>query len=275
MNRGGYLKGSRVSVIIPAKNSERTIGKCLQSVVDQEYPPHEVIVVDGGSTDKTRSIAKKYGARVVIEPPHKKSAPGIGRNYGAKGAHGSILAFLDSDCYSEKTWLNLVVDMFKDPKIGVYSIVVRDGTGKIISSAYHYLHMQVSYDFAPSRCMAVRREPFMQVNGFDETLTTGEDNDLSYRIRQLEYKIIVDKENKVYHDDDHMTNLRGIWRQQLWYRESEKEMRRRYPDKFRKFKTTYQLKEHLIPLVKSIRFGVRFALICLMIKFLSIWRHIY
>jgi len=262
-------------VIIPAKNSERTIGKCLRSVFNQEYPPHEVIVVDGGSTDKTRSVAEKNHARVVVEPPHKRSAPGIGRNHGAINAHGDILAFLDSDCYPERTWLNLIVDAFKNPKIGVYSIVVRDGTGKIISRAYHYLHMQISYDFAPSRCMAVRREPFVQVKGFDETLTTGEDNDLSYRVRQLGYRIIVDKESKVYHDDDHMTNLKGIWRQQVWYRESEEEMRRRYPDKFRKFRTTYPLKEHLMPLIKSIRFGVRFASVCLIIKILSVWRHVY
>lgn len=265
----------RISVIIPAKNSERTIGKCLRSVLNQKYPPYEVIVVDGGSIDETRCIAEKCGARIVIEPPHKRSAPGIGRDHGAKSAHGDILAFLDSDCYPERIWLNSVTKIFEDPQIGIYSIVVTDGTGKIISRAYHYLHMQVSYDFAPSRCMAVRREPFLQVNGFDETLTTGEDNDLSYRVRQLGYKIVVDKESKVYHDDDHMTNLRGIWRQQMWYRESENEMRQRYPDKFRKFRTTYPLKEHLMPLVKSIRFGVRFALICLIIKLLSFWRHVY
>ena len=265
----------RISVIIPAKNSERTVGKCLQSVFNQKYTPYEVIVVDGGSTDRTRSIAEKYRVQVVIEPPHKRNAPGIGRNYGAKNAHGDILAFLDSDCYPERTWLNLVADIFENPQIGVYSIVVSDGTNKTISRAYHYLHMQISYDFAPSRCMAVRQQAFMQVNGFDETLTTGEDNDLSYRVKQQGYKIIVDKESKVYHDDDHMTNLKGIWRQQIWYRESENEMRRRYPNKFRKFRTTYPLKEHLLPLVKSIRFGVRFALICLIIKLLSMWRHVY
>ncbi|TET19615.1 glycosyltransferase [Candidatus Bathyarchaeota archaeon] len=263
-----------ISVIIPAKNSERTIGKCLRSVFNQEYVPQEVIVVDGGSTDRTRSIANKYGARVVIEPPHKRSAPGIGRNHGAKSAQGDILAFLDSDCYPEKKWLNRVVEVFRDPKTGVCSIVVSDGTGEIVSRAFHYLHMGISYDFAPSRCMAIRRNVFMQVNGFDETLTTGEDNDLSYRVRQLGYEIIVDKESKVYHDDDHMTDIRGIWRQQIWYRESEAEMRRRYPNKFRKFKTAYPLKEHLVPLAKSIRFGVRFAVTCLIIKLLSLRRHI-
>jgi len=54
------MENPRISVIIPAKNSERTIGKCLKSVFNQEYVPQEVIVVDGGSTDRTRSIANWY-----------------------------------------------------------------------------------------------------------------------------------------------------------------------------------------------------------------------
>ena len=263
-----------ISVIIPAKNSERTIGKCLKSVFNQEYVPQEVIVVDGGSTDRTRSIANKYGARVVIEPSHKRSAPGIGRNHGAKSAEGDILAFLDSDCYPEKTWVNWVMNVFKNPKVGVYSIIVSDGTGKIVSRAFHYLHMEINYDFAPSRCMAIRRAPFIEVNGFDETLTTGEDNDLSYRVKQLGYEIMVDKKSKVYHDDEHLASLRGIWHQQRWYQESEVEMRKRYSNRFRKFKTARPLREHLVALLKSIRFGVRFALVCLVIKFFSLWKHI-
>jgi glycosyltransferase involved in cell wall biosynthesis len=265
----------KISVIIPAKNSERTIDKCLQSVFSQNYRPYEVIVVDGGSTDRTREIVESFGAKVYSEPSHEKSAPGIGRNFGAKNAFGDIFAFLDSDCYPTRAWLNLIAKVFRDPQIGVYSIIVSDGTGKVVSRAYHYLHMQVSYDFGPSRCLAVKCEAFLRVNGFDEKLTTGEDNDLSYRIRQQGYRISVDKESKVYHDDDHMTNLRGIWRQQLWYRESEKVMRQRYPEKFRKFKTTYPLKEHLVPLITSIRFGVKFAAVCLIIKILSFWRHIH
>jgi len=268
------MKKPKISVIIPAKNSERTIGKCLRSVFDQMYAPLEVMVVDANSTDTTRSIAKKHGATVLIEPYHKKSAPGIGRNYGAKSARGDILAFLDSDCYPEKTWLNQVINIFKNPKVGIYSIIVSDGTEKIVSRAFHYLHMEIHYDFAPSRCMAIRRDVFTQVNGFDETLTTGEDNDLSYRVKQLGYEIKVDKKNKVYHDDEHLTSLKGIWRQQRWYRESESEMRKRYPNRFRKFRTARPLREHLVPLLKSVKFGVGFALACLVIKFFSLWRHV-
>lgn len=169
-----------------------------------------MIFVDGGSKDDTVDIARACGAKVLLEPPHEGNAPGIGRNYGARNANGDVLAFLDSDCYPEKTWLSKVATVFGDRRVGIYGIVVKDMDGSIVSRAYHYLQLQISYDFAPSRCMAVRKEPFWQVNGFDEDLTSGEDNDLSYRVLGLGYKVIADKESKAFHDDDHLTSLMGI-----------------------------------------------------------------
>ncbi|MGQ9641966.1 MAG: glycosyltransferase [Candidatus Bathycorpusculaceae bacterium] len=269
------VEPQRISVIIPAKNSARTIGKCLSSIFNQSLKPIEVIVVDGGSKDDTRKIAENHGARVLVEPPHRGNAPGIARNYGAKKAKGELLAFLDADCYPEKTWLARVAEILGNEKVGIYGVIVSDKNGNIMSRAYHYLHMQISYDFAPSRCMAARREIFWRVGGFDETLTSGEDNDFSYRVRELGYNILVDKEMKVYHDDEHLTSLMGIWHQQKWYFEAEREFRGRLPRKFRRLKTSAPLKEHITPLVKALWIGgLNFATACLVIKLMSIRRHL-
>lgn len=269
------VRSPKISVIIPTKNSARTIGKCLWSVFNQSLKPIEVIVVDGGSKDSTLKIAEQYGVKIFKEPSHSGNAPGIARNFGAKKAKGEILAFIDSDCYPEKNWLTRVVDTLSNEKIGIYSVIVRDSIGNIISKAYHYLHMQISYDFAPSRCMAIRKEIFLRVGGFDETLTSGEDNDLSYKIKSLGYNIIIDKELKVFHDDDHLTSLVGIWHQQKWYFESEKELRKRIPRKFRRLKTYAPLKEHLLPLMKALWIGgINFAVACFVIKLMSIKRHL-
>jgi glycosyltransferase involved in cell wall biosynthesis len=265
----------KISVIIPAKNSEKTIGKCLYSVLNQDHKSYEVIVVDGGSKDRTTEIAESYAAKVFQEPAHLGSAPGIGRNYGAKNANGDIYAFLDSDCYPERTWLTKVASVFNDKKFGIYGIIVRDLDGTIMSRAYHYLHMQISYDFAPSRCMAVRKEAFLQVKGFDKSLTSGEDNDLSYRVMSCGYKVMVDKDAKVYHDDDHLRSLKGIWKQQRWYFEAETKFRRKMPQRFRRFKTSAPLQEHLMPLVKAVWVGgLKFAVVCLLIKLMSVRRHL-
>lgn len=264
-----------ISVIIPAKNSQRTIRKCLMHVLNQSYKPYEIIVVDGGSTDRTREIAAAYGAKVLVEPFHKGNYPGIGRNFGAKNACGQILSFLDSDCYPEKNWLMKVEKNLSDENVGIYGIIVRDGSNSRLSRAYHYLIREINYDFAPSRCMSIRKNIFEKINGFDETLTAGEDNDLSYKVRNSGYKIIIDKKTKVYHDDDHLNSLKGIWMQQKWYFEAEKELRRRMPYRFKRFKTSASLKEHLIPLIKAFWVeGFSFALTCLIIKLISIRKHL-
>ena len=269
------MKELRVSVIIPAKNSGRTIGNCLSYISKQDYTPFEVIVVDGGSVDNTQDIAKACGARVYLEPPHEGNAPGIGRNYGAKKASGDILAFLDSDCYPEKMWLSRVVKILSDPKVGIYAIIVRSMNGEIVSRAYHYLQMQINYDFAPSRCMAVKKSLFWEAKGFDETLTSGEDNVFSYRVIELGYDVVIDKETEIYHDDDHTTSLRGIWNQQKWYFEAERKLRQRLPQRFKRFKTASPLREHLIPLVKAVLHeGLIFAIVCLLIKLLFIRKHL-
>ena len=54
-----------VSVVIPTYNSERTLEKCLKSIVDQTYKNIEIIIVDKFSEDKTVEIAKSYGARII------------------------------------------------------------------------------------------------------------------------------------------------------------------------------------------------------------------
>ena len=57
----------KVSFIIPTLNRERTIKACLKSIGDQTYPNKEIIIVDGGSRDKTLSIASKYATKIVLD----------------------------------------------------------------------------------------------------------------------------------------------------------------------------------------------------------------
>ena len=80
-------------MIIPTKNSGETIETCLKSVKEQTYPNIEVIVVDNYSTDKTREIAEKYGARVVMCRAIRSRA----RNVGGGLARGEFILSVDSD----------------------------------------------------------------------------------------------------------------------------------------------------------------------------------
>lgn len=82
-----------VSVIIPSLNAAATLGRCLASVKDQTHPSIEIIVVDGGSSDLTREIAARFGAKFV-PGLHRRSTA---RRVGAKEASGEYLLFVDSD----------------------------------------------------------------------------------------------------------------------------------------------------------------------------------
>ena len=119
-----------VSIIIPCYNAEKTIKRCLESVISQTYKNIEIVIINDGSIDKTDSIIKKYINDNRIKY-YNRSNHGIGktRNFGMKEATGEYITFLDSDDYlpndaidnlyklAQKNKLDLVVsDYYVDNK---------------------------------------------------------------------------------------------------------------------------------------------------------------
>jgi glycosyltransferase involved in cell wall biosynthesis len=93
-----------ISVVVIAKNEQKYIGKCLNCLKSQTLRP-EIIVVDGHSTDRTVSIAKKYADKVVKD---NKKGVGDARNVGWKIAKGDIVAYCDADCLPTKGWVEKI-----------------------------------------------------------------------------------------------------------------------------------------------------------------------
>jgi hypothetical protein len=110
---------SRVTVIIPAMNEARQIATTLQSV--RAGRPHEIIVVDGGSTDHTSAIAKAAGAAVI------ESKPGRARqmNAGAARATGNVLLFLHADTLLPDHWTRVVAETLEKPGVVAGSFAFR------------------------------------------------------------------------------------------------------------------------------------------------------
>ncbi|MCW2598544.1 MAG: epsJ [Frankiales bacterium] len=84
----------RVSVVVPAYNSEQTLVRTLEAVRQQTFPVHEIVVVDDGSADNTSRIGRAFGAQVVQQA---RSGPALARNAGVAESSGEWIAFCDSD----------------------------------------------------------------------------------------------------------------------------------------------------------------------------------
>jgi len=175
------------SVIIPAKNEESNIGRCLDSLrkLDYDGSRYEVIVVDNGSSDRTVEIARQKGALVFVQPDMTIS--GL-RNFGAAQARGEILAFLDADCTVLENWLNEAACYLLRKEVACFGsppIVPENATW--VQNAWFLIRKRENpvqaADWLESMNMFVRREIFAEIYCFDESLVTCEDYDLSLRLK--------------------------------------------------------------------------------------------
>lgn len=173
-----------VSIIIPTFNSQKGILRCLQSIENQTYPNVEVVVVDRHSKDKTLKIAKDHNARVFVLACGRSAA----RNFGVANARGLFIFFIDSD-------MELASDVIKKcaiacQKRGADAVVIPE-----VSVAHGFFSecRKIEKTFhVGNRFFDVprffRKEVFINIGGFDETLVLGEDADLYARMESLNYK---------------------------------------------------------------------------------------
>jgi glycosyltransferase involved in cell wall biosynthesis len=104
-----------VSVIVPTKNSEKFLEKCLKSIKNQTYQNIEIIIVDGGSTDNTKKIAENYHS-IIINNHLVFAEPGV--YLGMKKAHGELIMILAVDNFFEDNHaIEKIIGIFKDPNV--------------------------------------------------------------------------------------------------------------------------------------------------------------
>lgn len=106
-----------ISILVPTLNAALVLERCLKSIKNQDYPQKnlEIIIADGGSTDKTLEIAKKYGAKIYKNPLKTGEA---GKAVALKHAQGDLVALIDSDnVLPDKNWLKRMVEPFFDLEI--------------------------------------------------------------------------------------------------------------------------------------------------------------
>jgi glycosyltransferase involved in cell wall biosynthesis len=215
----GYKKERiKVTFIIPARNSEKTLNECLVSILGQSIGRDifEVLVIDNGSTDRTVRIAKEKGLQVLNGPGLTVSAL---RNLGVRNSQGEILAFVDSDCVIASDWLRNAIPLFDNPEIGAAgapTLVPENGTW-VQWSWYMHRKKRVNREYVkwlPTENLLVKREIFEKIGGFNEELVTCEDVDLCYRIEKT-HKIICDSSISAVHLGEARTLL-DFFKKERW-----------------------------------------------------------
>lgn len=168
-----------ISVIITTKNEERNIANCIRSIKNQTYQNIELILVDNFSDDKTAEIAKTLGA-IIYFKGNERSAQ---RNYGAKVATGEYILYLDADMILNPTLIADCVAKCKqdlDDALYVPERIVGEGFWIKVRDFERSFYTGTVIDAV----RFVRRNLFLQVGGFDETLVGPEDWDLDRKIRK-------------------------------------------------------------------------------------------
>jgi glycosyltransferase involved in cell wall biosynthesis len=177
------------SVIIPARNEEANIGRCLDSIaqVCWDSGRYEVLVIDNGSTDATVAIARSKGARVFEKPGLTISAL---RNFGASQARGEVLAFIDADCTVAPDWLERASRYLTRRDIACFGSppgVPEQATW--VQKAWCRVRQKKEpvgeTDWLESMNLFLRYDLFARCGGFDERLITCEDYDLCVRLSRL------------------------------------------------------------------------------------------
>lgn len=185
-----------ISVIIPVRNRERFIGKALESLLENDFEDWECVVIDNGSTDKTRDVVKKFSRRdrriKLIEVQGESLAGCL--NIGIKNSKGWIISQLDSDDFYSKDALRTIYEYHKEYTVGLaisyYDLV--DERGNTIKEMGTVKHLEFSINNilrveGAGAVRSYKREVLERIGGFDEVNfpNFAEDYDVVLKISEL------------------------------------------------------------------------------------------
>src|SRR5271157_767120 len=184
-----------ISVVIPTKDSERTLGQCIDSIRHQNRTDVEIIVVDSDSSDRTEAIASS--CRFIS----KSASTAAARNIGFKEARGDIFISVDSDMVLESGLFSEIVGLMES-KDALF--IPETGKGVSLLSRLKALEKRFYMNNAGIECVRVfSRAAFFRNHGYDESLRLAEDRDLHSRV--CTGSKVGRTKRRVFHDTDGLT----------------------------------------------------------------------
>lgn len=194
---------TEISIIIPNLNMGAKLQVCLESINNQHNAPeYEIIVVDGGSTDNSIDIARKFECKVYVD----KKSLGSQRQTGLLKSSGKYVIFTDADVVVPSDWLYQFY-LTRDEKDAMVGAVKMYKSCTYIGKATNELfklddqklmHGKTDIVLFPMVNLFLKRDIALRV-GLDVHLPTNEDGDFSYRFKNLGYKACYNNNAVVYH----------------------------------------------------------------------------
>jgi cellulose synthase/poly-beta-1,6-N-acetylglucosamine synthase-like glycosyltransferase len=210
-----------VSVIIPVYNSKKTIIKCIESLLDQDYPnnEYEIIVIDNNSKDRINEIIKNYPVKYVKEDNIQSSY--AARNKGIKNAKGNIFAFIDADCVADKKWLKIGIQGFESENIGCVAGEIKGYKPENYVEKYLTDKKELSQEktlnnpvlpYSKTANTFYKKEVFEKIGLFEEKWVSAGDADFAWRMQlETDFKIKFVSEAVVYHK--HRSTIKSMFGQ--------------------------------------------------------------
>ena len=205
--RDTWIMNCRLSVIVPNRNGEKTIGLCLEALFNSDHDSFEVIVVDDCSTDNSVALIEQFPCTLVGLTEHAGAAEA--RNRGARQSTGALLFFIDADCLVQKETLAIAEQAAKqqgkDVVIGgTYTCrPVDQHFFSLFQSIFiHFSELKNSLnpDYIAAHAMILSADTFRISGGFPEDfLPIIEDVEFSHRLRRRGYNLKMEPKLQVRH----------------------------------------------------------------------------
>ncbi len=239
-------------MILAVRNEQKYIRKCLDSLINQNYPKekYEIIIIDGLSSDNTRIILNEYKTNYeslieIYENP--KMIRAAGNNIGISHSNGKIVILFIAHAYAHDDYLRNISEAFERSGKGIAgigtNIFIPDDEsfyGKVIANAQITLLGGGGTGFRRFRndqiinspgFPAYKKEIIEKVNMLDEEFETGEDTELNWRIRRLGYKFMVSSKSIVYYYRRHNSPV-ALFKRLFNYGKGRALVNKKHPNSF-------------------------------------------
>ena len=197
---------NRVSVIIPTRNSARTIAKCLDSIKGQTYKNIEIFVIDSFSSDNTSEIASRFNATIFLLDSERARA----KNFGISKASGEFLLFVDSDMILQPNVVEECVRIWSaNRKIVAVIIPERSiGSGFWVRVRDFERNLYKGSKVESPRFFV--KKFVSQVGGFDEEIVAYEESTLPQKLEAIGMDISARATSLILHDEEGFSLLRWL-----------------------------------------------------------------